>query len=74
MNYETMTREQLLQELAWMERLVGWSQEELNRLVSELEAVADDIHGECQYSYAPGIADALLVKLGYRKHWSERKK
>ena len=73
MSQESQTPDELRADLALANRAYDWAQDELNRLVSELESIADDKDGECQYSYAPGVVDSLLVKLGYRKHWEDRK-
>jgi len=73
MSQESQAPDELRSDLAQMTLAYDHLLDELNRLVSELEDIADDKDGKCQYSYAPGVVDSLLVRLGYRKHWDDRK-
>lgn len=63
----------LREDLRQLDRAYDHLHDELERVYAALEEVADDKDGECEFSYAPGVADSLLVRLGRRKHWSDRK-
>ena len=67
MNYEKMTKKELLNEVVDLGRAYDWANEERIALIRELEAVADDPDKLNEYSYAPGVARWILVKLGHRK-------